>query len=253
MSPDIARLLSDWPYEEDGGLQARRVRGEDGRPLLQLRTDLGLMQLEETDRPDGDRPHGHPTLLDYHRTRAEQHRRDHGWYEGFELSSDDCTSLRREAMQFYHRRVARMALHDFAGAAADADHNLEILDLVKAFAENRDDWLVSEQFRAFIVSQRAQCLTLKLLAENNVRAALLELEQGIRTLRGVFIEQDRLEDYEDSPELSVLVDLRRKLDGRHQISHRRRLELLLDEALRREDPDEAAALRSQLRQLDAGD
>jgi len=253
MSHDIYPVLSSWPYEEGPGVQVRRIRGDGGRPLLQIRTDLGLLQLEECGRPDGDRPYGCPTLLDYYRQRVEEHRREHGWYEGFELGSEECTSLRREAMQFYHRRIARMALHDFAEAAGDADHNLEILDLVKAFATNRDDWLVSEQFRAYITCQRVQCLTLKHLSESNVRAALLELEQGIKTLRGIFVEQDRLEDFEDSDELAVLLDLRRKLDGRHHVTHRQRLQLLLDEALRREDPDEAAALRSQLRQLDADD
>jgi hypothetical protein len=253
MSQDISPILSRWQYEEGGGLQVRRIEAADGRPLIQMRMDLGLLQIEETGRPDGDRPYGCSTLLDYYRQRAEEHRREFGWYEGFELDSEVCTSLRREAMQFYHRRIARMALQDFQEAAGDADHNLEILDLLKAFAASREDWLVSEQFRAYIISQRVQCLTLKHLSESNVRAALLELEEGIKTLRRVFIEQDRLEDFEDSSELAVLLDLRRKLDGRHQISHRHRLQLLLDEALRREDPDEAAALRSQLRQLDADD
>jgi hypothetical protein len=212
-----------------------------------------LLQLEVTGRPDGAQPFGHPSLLDYHRSEAEAHRRRLGWYEGFELEAEECAALRQESLQYYRRRIAFMALQEYPEAVADADHNLQILDLLKAFAKDRDDWLVSEQYRAFITTHRVQALTLQHLIGEDAHAALVEVEQGIRSLRNIFLEQDRLDDYADSGELSMLDDLKRKLEARYGVSHRKRLQILLDDALRREDPDTAADLRAQLRQLDADD
>jgi len=40
------------------------------------------------------------------------------------------------------------------------------------------------------------------------------------------------------------------VEARYQTSYRQRLHILLDDALRREDPDTAADLRAQLRELE---
>jgi hypothetical protein len=253
MTNDISGVLSRWPFDEGAGLQVRRIDGADGRQKIQIRIDLGLMQMEAVSRPDGDSPFGCRSLLAHHRAQAEEHRRRHGWYEGYELDADDCAALRQEALQYYHRRIAYMALQDYDAAIQDADHNLEILDLLKAFASSREDWLTSEQYRAFILSQKLQCRTLKHLADENVRGAMLEVEQGVKALKEIFAEQNRMDEFEESAELATMEELRRKLGARYQVSHRQRLQILLDEALRREDPDEARVLRSQLRELETED
>ena len=50
-------LLKDWPYEF-GEVAAREVIGHDGRELIQLRIDMGVLQMETTGRPDGEEPGG---------------------------------------------------------------------------------------------------------------------------------------------------------------------------------------------------
>jgi len=250
MSNDISHVLSGWTYDDDEGMQVRIVEGQDGSPKIQLRIDLGVMQMEMEGRPDGSRPYGCESLLHYYRGLADAYRSLHGWYEGFELDEQDCAALRQESLQYYHRRISYMALQEYGASVADADHNLQILDFLKAFARSREDWLASEQYRAFILSHRVQCQSLQHLSREDVRAALLEVERGIRQLREIFAEQNRLDEYEDSVELAVLEDLQRKVEARYHVTHRQRLQLLLDDALRREDPDVAAELRAQLRELE---
>jgi tetratricopeptide (TPR) repeat protein len=248
-SDDISELLARWPFEADAGLQVRRVAGSEGA-CVQVRVDLGLLQLRLEGRPDGEQPMGRPSLLDHYREQAEAHRAQFGWYEGFELDSDDCDELRRESLQYYHRRIALMALQDYEPAIADAYHNLQILDLLKAFARNSEDWLASEQYRAFITCHRIQCEALVHLQRNDPRQALVIIERGLREVREIFAEQDQFETFEESAEQGLLQDLRRRVEAQYQISHRQRLQILLDEALRREDPDVAAELRAQLRELE---
>ncbi|SVD52673.1 uncharacterized protein METZ01_LOCUS405527, partial [marine metagenome] len=66
MTQDITRLLADWDYEP-GELRVRKIDGDDGLPKIQIRMDLGLMQLEWEGRPDGTRPHDTDSLLTYFR------------------------------------------------------------------------------------------------------------------------------------------------------------------------------------------
>ena len=59
---DITRLLRSWPYEP-GRIIAKRITGDDGRPKLQVRLDLGVLQMEMQGRPDGSEPEGFESLL----------------------------------------------------------------------------------------------------------------------------------------------------------------------------------------------
>src|SRR5206468_2555509 len=71
MRRDIDDALSGWPFEpEPGEMLAREIRARDGRTLVQVRVELGIHQLEVDGRPDGIRPHGFVTYLDYLRHRA---------------------------------------------------------------------------------------------------------------------------------------------------------------------------------------
>ena len=54
---DIGHILKGWEYEA-GTINVRRITGNDGQPKLQMRLDLGLLQMEMDGRPDGERPHG---------------------------------------------------------------------------------------------------------------------------------------------------------------------------------------------------
>ena len=63
LSKDITPILSGWDYDPDE-LQVRIVAGDDGRDKIQMRIDLGLIQMELAGRPDGAAPDGLESLLD---------------------------------------------------------------------------------------------------------------------------------------------------------------------------------------------
>ena len=56
MSLDLNSLLKDWPHET-GAIKVRKIIGLDGLEKLQLRIDLGILQMELSGRTDGQRPH----------------------------------------------------------------------------------------------------------------------------------------------------------------------------------------------------
>ena len=96
-SKDIVPLLKGWDYEP-GTINVRKINGLDGKPKLQMRLDLGLLQMELTGRPDGATPHGHDSLLDYYEEQLREHKKTNGSELGFHLTSSECQSLRDEAV-----------------------------------------------------------------------------------------------------------------------------------------------------------
>src|SRR5438128_5956877 len=111
MSLDLNTILKDWPHE-NRAIKVRKVLGLDGRQKLQLRIDLGVLQMEVTGRPDGTRPHGCESLLSYHQQRAA-HSTQRG--NDYELTPEQCTELQQEGIQYYHRYLSLFQINDFAG------------------------------------------------------------------------------------------------------------------------------------------
>ncbi|MCX6930243.1 MAG: hypothetical protein NT154_44595, partial [Verrucomicrobia bacterium] len=103
MDFDITHLLDKWEYQP-GQVLARRFTAKDGREKIQLRLDLGLLQMNVEGRPDGKRPFGHNSLLEYYRARLHKYVAAHdGSDEGFKLKVQDCCRLQLEALQYHHR------------------------------------------------------------------------------------------------------------------------------------------------------
>src|SRR6267378_3215561 len=91
MDFDISHLLDQWDYQP-GQVVVRRFKAKDGKEKLQLRVDLGLLQMNAEGRPDGKRPFGHPSLFDYFQARLFKYVGAHnGSDEGFKLKAEDYT------------------------------------------------------------------------------------------------------------------------------------------------------------------
>src|SRR5438874_12076840 len=120
MSLDLNDLLSDWPHEP-GQIKVRKILGSDGREKIQLRIDLGVIQMETMGRPDGQRPHGCESLLAFHKGRAKE-REDLG--ETYTLTAEQCGELQQEGIQYYHRYISLLQMNDFAGVVRDTQRNL---------------------------------------------------------------------------------------------------------------------------------
>src|SRR5947207_315063 len=145
-SHDLRRILAGWEYEPNQ-ITVRKVTGDDGTIKIQMRLDLGLLQMEVSGRPDGMRPHGYESLLTYHEHRLQKHIDKNGTGLGYELSPEECQALREEAVQYYHRYLAEFVLEDFAGVQRDTARNLRVLELCRDQASEEYDRAALEQYR----------------------------------------------------------------------------------------------------------
>ncbi len=133
------RSLSDWPYDP-GQVSAARIKGDDGKDKIQLRLDLGLLQMDAEGHPAGQRPHGHESLLDYHEHLRDRRRLETGNDEGFSLDEQACEMLRNEGTMYYHRYLAEFILEDYEAVVRDTMRNTAPDGLLRAHAG--DEWTV---------------------------------------------------------------------------------------------------------------
>jgi hypothetical protein len=246
---DLSDLLREWPYEA-GHINVRQIAGHDGRPKLQVRIDLGVIQMEMEGRPDGRRPEGFESLLDYQKDRLTRYREQTGASESFVLSAEECRALREEAVQYYHRYVGLLALGDFAGVVRDTTRNLAAFDLCRDFAAEETDRVVLEQFRPYVIMMRARGEAEQALAAKRTNEALVAIDGGLGEIREIFEQAGQGADYDEANEVQLLRGMRDALVPKLPISQRMELQERLRAAIDAENYELAAVLRDELRLLE---
>ena len=236
-SQHIDEMLEGWAYDPSS-ISVRMVRGADNRELVQMRIEMGLLQLETSGRPDGERPFGCNTMLDHIIELALSEGDD------FIMDEEQCTEADREFVQFYHRRICWLALREFRRAVRDADHTLELMNVCRDYSPDEHWTLSHEQYRPFVLFHRTQAASLAELDEEGPVSAIETVNEGIRRLRAVYDELTTEEEFEDDELVQRLTELRESL--REQFDVGRTLQEQLCDAVHAEKYELAAQLRDQL-------
>lgn len=247
-SPDIRALLDDWPHER-GRITARLIEAVDGTVRLQVRLDLGLLQMEVDGRPDGAKPEGAESWLDRHLARRDEYIESGSMPEAFVLGPEECRAIREEAVQYYHRFVALFALGDYARVTRDTTRNLAAFDLCRQFAATDEDRLVLEQFRPAVITMRARADAEAAIERSAPREALAALDRGLAELSACFEQRGGEPAMEESGEAQLLRAMRDALVPKLPASQRAELEERLRAALDAENYELAAILRDELRMM----
>jgi hypothetical protein len=216
----------------------RIVRGDDGRHVLQMRLDMGLLQMEMDGRPDGTRPAGCDTYLDHLLAVSLAQR------EGFVLDDDQCDEIDREFVQYYHRRISWLRLQEYERAVQDADHTLRLMKFCRDHSPD-EHWTMShEQYRPFVLFHRTQAAALAALQDDKPEAAIQEINRGLEILQEVFEEHGVEEHFEDDELVQRLHELRESLRDEYKVG--KTLHERLAEAVAEEKYELAAQLRDEL-------
>lgn len=301
LTGDIGPILNDWPYES-GKLNVRLITLADGETRIQVRLDLGLLQMHTEGRPDGQRPEGFDSLLEmleHQQDLAEQGELDPS--EGhddanesgdsttpeksrrgragpsagdvptpdndsvepdgdaderaptpakFTLDPEQCQALRDEAVQYYHRYMALMALEDYEGVVRDTTRNLRVLDLCAAFAETEMDREALEQYRPYITMVRTRAIASQALKDNEPKAAIFAIDDGLEQLKKYFAEAGEADGFDQSTEVQMLRGMRETLVPKLPVSQKSELKQRLQAAVEQENYKLAAILRDELRMID---
>ncbi len=242
MELDLTEILRSWPHEA-GSIQVRKITGDDAREKLQLRLDLGIIQMEMDGRPDGSRPHGFESLLEWHKHEAAQAHADGRQYM---LSEQDASDLQQEGIQYYHRYVSLMQIEDYTHVVRDTERNLRLFDFVQAYAPDPEIAGAFTQFRPYVIMMRARAL-------GSIAADAGRFEEAVEIVENACEEIRKIngdESEEEISEISFLKDWLQELRDKKPLSEREKMENKMNLAIRNEAYEEAAKLRDAIRALD---
>jgi hypothetical protein len=249
MDFDISHLLEQWDYQP-GQVVVRRFKAKDGTDKIQLRVDLGLLQMNAEGRPDGKRPFGHPSLFEYYQARLYKHVSTHdGSDEGFRLKAEDCAKLQMEAIQYHHRYICLLQLEDYPAVIRDAERNLAVFEFVAKHAEAEEMAWALRQFQPQLLMILARARGAQALVAEDYTMTIQHVEEGLEQIRNFYREHARAEAAEQSPEVASLENWLEEIRSKRPLSTRERLERALNEAVQREDYERAAKVRDELKNL----
>jgi len=255
MSKDLTKFLQDWQYDPDV-VMVRLVKGDDGRDKIQLRVDLGVLQMERDGRPDGLRPEGFESWLEYYEQQQRAHDAAHPDAAPYVLSDEDCARLWREGVQYYHRYLSFWHLNLYDLCARDTQRNLRLFAYVRAHARDDRHKLQFDQWRPYVTMMYARSTATPLIERRQYAEGLQVIESGIDAIREFLDEYEQAHRAEECVELVSLERWRDEILSREEAAATARpqsaVEMLrrkLETAIAAEQFEEAARLRDEIRRF----
>ena len=239
MSLDLNTILRDWPHE-NGNVKVRKIAGLDGREKLQLRVDLGVLQMEMTGRPDGQRPHNCDSLLEYHQRRAAR-AEEKG--EGYELTPEQCAELQQEGIQYYHRYLSLFQINDFGGVMRDTQRNLDLFTFVAEHTDREELSWSMQQFRPYVLMMNTRARASILLGEGKFAEAMGEIERGRDAISEFFQRSNFPELVSKSSEIAFLDEWLEEVKAKRPLSKLEIMQREMEAAIAKELYERAAELR----------
>lgn len=251
MNWDISHILSDWDFEP-GEAMVRKFIGKDGIEKIQMRIDLGILQMNADGRPDGKLPYGKVSYFDHLRDKLEDFELEHdGEDEGFQLESKECQKLQQEAIQYHHRYICYFQLEDYANVVRDTERNLDAIAFATEYCPSEENIWSLRQLTPQLLMMRTRATAAQFLALNKHNKAIQNVEEGLDQLRDFYDSVARPDLAEESGELQALETWLEELKDQRPLSKREKLENELNEAIKQENFEKAAQVRDQIKDLDA--
>ena len=245
MSLDLNTILKDWPHE-NRAIKVRKILGLDGRQKLQLRIDLGVLQMELTGRPDGMRPHGCESLLTYHQLGAA---RAAGRGETYQLTAEQCAELQQEGIQYYHRYLSLFQINDFHGVVRDTQRNLDLFDFVDTHTERDELSWTLQQFRPYVLMMNTRAKASIFLGQGKFSEAIGEIKRGRGAILEFFQRSHFPELAAKSSEIHFLDDWLKEVAAKRPRSKIEIMESEMETAVAKELYERAAELRDAINRL----
>jgi hypothetical protein len=269
VSLDIDPILREWPYHPDE-ITVRVIRGDDDQRKIQLRLDLGILQMEFDGRPDGRRIHDEESWFAYHQRRQQEHDAANPDAAPYLLEPEDCAELLREAVQYYHRYICFWQLGQYELCARDTERNLRLFAFVRSHARHDREKLKFDQWRPYVTMMHARAVATPLVELEQWDAAANVLDAGIRGIERFLEEYDAVE---RAPQVGELTFLRRwkeqiltkiRAEGGEEtesavaalpapVSKAAELRAAIQTAVAEERYEDAARFRDELRRLEKGE
>jgi len=243
MNFDISHILDKWEYHP-GQVVVRKFTGKDGQEKIQLRVDLGILQMNAEGRPDGKRPFGAASYYEHLLTKATQVGKG-----DFTLTPEDIAKIQLEALQYHHRYICLLQLEDYQAVLRDTDRNLKVFDFVEEQTDTEELVWALQQFRPQVLMVRTRARATLRLLKDDFTGAIDDIQGGLEEIREFYQKYSRSDMIDQSAEILSLQHWLQDVSAKRPLSKREKLEADLNEAVKQEDYEKAARVRDQLKNL----
>jgi hypothetical protein len=252
MSQDISHVLEGWDFDPHE-LNVRIIVANDGSERLQLRIDLGLLQMAVDGRPDGARPNGYDSYLEYYESCAER------YGTGYQLSDEALDELFRERWQYCQRYLCFYHLGRYEQVVADTERTLRLHAFVRAHARRKRDQWRFDQYRPYVIMMNTRARAMIALQASDRERALAEIDEGRRLILAFLRESQRSPDEYESFELDFLSRWHNEIKtlaaepgapAESVVGDVADMWSSLQKAVQREDYEYAALIRDRIKQLE---
>jgi tetratricopeptide (TPR) repeat protein len=247
MNLDISEILDQWNFDSENN--ARKIMGADGKERIQVRLELGLMQMHCDGRPDGKRPHNKESLFNYHRKMLDQYIAIHGSDEGFKLDNHMCAELRQEGLLYYNRYLVLFQMEDYLRTARDTQRNTRLLDFVNQYASSKEDKTMLEQYHPYVIRMNSAALALYHVDRDRYSEALMTIRRGIEKIKRLAGVESSIFVSERKRSLHMLREMEKEIDQMRPLSKEEIMINKLNKAINEERYEDAAHLRDELKKL----
>jgi hypothetical protein len=248
MSADLSLILHGWDHNPNE-VTVRRITGLDGRPKIQMRLDLGMLQMEMVGRPDGKRPHGYESLLEYYEDRLRRYSALNGDSDGFEMDGNACAEVKQESMQYYYRYLSLFHLGCYREVIRDTERNLRAFDFLREHAGRDEDRLTLEQFRPYVFMMNTRAKACLALEARGFDLALQHIEEGVNRIEDFFVSVERSDLIDNCREITFLREWGDRIRSDRPLTPAEKLRRELATAVEVEDYERAAELRDRIRAM----
>jgi len=244
MTEDIGHILRNWPYNPGEDLIVRIVEDIDG-PKLQIRIDMGIIQMEMDGNPTDEKPEGFESWFEYYLQKHKQEEANQV-DDFFTLNDKDCQKLRRETVHYYYRYLGLMKLGDYKRVIRDTDRNRWLFDFIRKYAASEMDRWALDQYRPYVIMMNVRArasLAINESLESGIEKAIGFINKGIEDIVHFYKEYGLTSEMDNSIELTILKALKSEFIRNIPPS----LDEQLQKAIREERFEEASKIRDRIR------
>ena len=230
----------------------RRFIGTDGVEKIQMRIDLGILQMNAAGRPDGKLPHGKPSYFDHLQAKLKHFVEENGGTDDeFMLRSRECYKLQQEAIPYHHRYICYLQLEDYANVIRDTERNLKAISFAIQYAPSEQNIWNLRQLTPQLLMMRTRAAGSQRLKQKNHNQAIRSIEEGLEQLRSFYNSVSRSDLVDASSEIRALKIWLEELKDQQPLSKREKLERELSKAIQQENFEKAAKVRDEIRNLES--
>lgn len=244
---ELTNILAEWPYDPHACI--RKVKLDEKREVMQVRTPMGIEQYELIGRPDGLRPKGHESLLEYVEARLARHKLNGGSERSFRINPDMAIQLQNEGTLYYFRYLICFQVGEHQVVILDTRRNLRMFDLIERFCVDEEIVYQSTQYRPYVMRLLASSLALDAIARSDYGAARKVLTLAIGRITNLQRVPTKTFDFEKRRALSILRGMKKAVPSTKKLTVEQKLVREMKSAVAEEDYERAANIRDQLKKM----